>query len=99
MTKRRLSASVDAALVAAGEAAVARGDAPNLSAWVSAALERQIEHDTRLRALDDFLRAYEAEHGKITDEEIEAARRDAKARAIVVRGDPKKKRARRRGAA
>jgi hypothetical protein len=92
MTKRRLSASVDAPLLAAGEAAVARGEAPNLSAWVSTALERQVAHDKRLRALDDFFADYEAEHGKITDEEIEAARRDAKARAIVVRGDPKKKR-------
>lgn len=31
-------------------------------------------------------RAYEAEHGEITDEEMEAAYRSARAQAIVVRG-------------
>lgn len=46
--KRRLSASVDADLVAAGQAAVAAGTTENLSAWVSEAVRRQAEHDRRL---------------------------------------------------
>jgi len=36
--------------------------------------------------MDDFIEAYEAEHGEITVDEMEAAYRRAKARAIVVRG-------------
>jgi len=35
---------------------------------------------------DDFIATFEAEYGEITDEEMEAAYRALKARAIVVRG-------------
>lgn len=84
--KQRLSASVDAGLIKAGRAAVAEGTAASLSAWVNDALQRQTEHDRRLRALDDFLAAFEAEHGEIEDEDITAASRAAHARAVVVRG-------------
>lgn len=49
------------------------------------ALRLKAEHDRRLRAVDEFIAAYEAEHGEITDEQMEAAYRRAKARAIVVR--------------
>ena len=54
--KRRLSASVDAAVIEAGQAAVAEGSADSLSGWVNDALHRQADHDRRLRALDDFTR-------------------------------------------
>ena len=50
------------------------------------ALGLKAERDRRLRAIDDFIAAHEAEHGEITDDEMEAAYRRAKARAIVVRG-------------
>jgi len=86
--KRRLSASVDPELVAAGHAAVAAGTADNLSAWVNEALRRQSEHDSRMTALGDFLAEYEAEHGRITDSEIVEATRWARERAVVVRGKP-----------
>ena len=67
MTQReRLSATVEAELLAAGRAAVAEGRAESLSAWVNNALRRQAEHDRRMQALDEFLAAYEAEHGEIT---------------------------------
>ena len=90
-TKVRLSASVDAELIAAGHRAVRAGLAPNLSAWVNAALTRQIEHDERLEALGEFVTAYEAEFGVIDDAELaDAARRD-KANAVVVRGKPKRR--------
>ena len=79
---------MDADLVEAGQAAVEAGQAGSLSAWVNEALRRQADHDRRLRALDAFLAAYEAEHGEITDAEIAAATRRARARAIVVRGEP-----------
>jgi hypothetical protein len=85
-TKQRLSASVDADVVAAAEAAVAEGRATNVSSWVNEALHRQAEHDGRMRALDTFLRDYEAQHGVITEDEIREATRRARGNAIVVRG-------------
>lgn len=84
--KQRLSASVDADLIAEAHAAVAGGRAPSVSAWVNDALRRQVEHDRRVTALGEFLAAYEAEHGEITEEEIRAASRQAESRAVVVRG-------------
>jgi hypothetical protein len=84
--KARLSATVDADLIAASQAAVAAGAAESVSAWVNDALRLKIEHDRRLRGIDDFIAAYEAEYGEITDEEMDAAYRAARARAIVVRG-------------
>lgn len=86
MTRERLSATVDADVLAAGRAAVAAGEAESLSAWVNDALRRQADHDRRLRAMDDAIAAYEAEHGVITDEEIAETRRRLRARATVVRG-------------
>ena len=50
------------------------------------ALRLKVEHERRLRGIDDFIAAYEAEYGEITDEEMDAAYRAARARAIVVRG-------------
>jgi Arc/MetJ-type ribon-helix-helix transcriptional regulator len=85
-TKERLSVSIDAHLIDAGRAAVSAGRSNSLSAWVNGALERQAAHERRLRALDEFFRAYEEEHGEITVAEMEAARRRFKERGIVVRG-------------
>jgi hypothetical protein len=85
MSKQRLSASVDADLIAAAERAVADGRAENVSAWVNAALRRQTEHDERMRALAEFIAEYEAEHGVITTSEIAAAKRRVRARAVVIR--------------
>jgi len=84
--KQRLSASVDAELLEAGQAAVAAGAAGSLSEWVNDALRRQTEHDRRLRAAAEFVAAFEAEHGEITDEESEERWRRMRARATVVRG-------------
>ncbi len=85
--KRRLSVSVDADLVEAGQATVSAGYADSLSGWVNTALRRQVEHDRRLRGIDEFIRAYEAEHGEITKAEMDQAARATRARAIVVRDD------------
>jgi len=101
--RRRLSATVEADLLAAGRSAVAEGRAESLSGWVNAALARQTEHDRRMKALDEFLRAYEAEHGEITASEIREATRLTRGRAVVVRGRPAERRRaaprRKRGAA
>ena len=87
-TKERLSASVDAELMAVAQEAVARGRAESVSAWVNDALRLKANHDRRLAALDDFLATYEAEHGEITEQEMRDAARRARASAVVVRGRP-----------
>ncbi len=68
--------------------AVAQGRAESVSAWVNDALRLKADHDRRLQALDDFLAAYESEHGEITEEEMRDAARRARGRAVVVRGTP-----------
>lgn len=90
--RERLSATVEAEVLAAGRQSVAEGRADNLSAWVNNALRRQADQDRRMQALDDFLSAYETAEGEITDEEIRAASRRAGAQAIVVRTAPPKRR-------
>lgn len=84
--KARLSATVDADLLAAAEHAAARGAAPTVSAWVNDALRLKLEHDRRLDAMRAFLAREEAEHGQITSDEIEEVVRSAAARAVIVRG-------------
>ena len=84
--KERLSASVDADLVAVAQDAVAQGHAESVSAWVNDALRLKADRDRRLAALDDFIAAYEAEHGEISGEEMADAARRARGRAVVVRG-------------
>jgi hypothetical protein len=84
--KRRLSVSVDADLVEVGHATVSSGAAASLSGWVNDALRRQVEHERRLRGIDEFIRAFEAEHGEITDAEMDEVARDMRGRAVVVRG-------------
>lgn len=86
--KERLSASVDADLVAVAQEAVAQGQADSVSAWVNEALRLKAAHDRRLRALDEFVAAFEAEHGAITEAEMSEAARRARGRAVVVRGGP-----------
>ncbi|MFW5899158.1 MAG: hypothetical protein ACOCUN_01675 [Jiangellaceae bacterium] len=85
--KRRLSASVDAELLAAGRQAVEEGRYESLSSWVNEAMRNQWERDRRLRALDEFLAAYESEHGEITEGEVREATRRARTRAVVVRAE------------
>jgi Arc/MetJ-type ribon-helix-helix transcriptional regulator len=86
--KERLSASVDADLVAVAQDAVAQGRAESVSAWVNEALRLKVAHDQRLRALDEFVAAFETEHGEITEAEMNEAARRARGRAVVVRGEP-----------
>jgi len=84
-TRERLSATVEADLLAVGRAEVKAGRADSLSAWVNDALRRQAEHDQRLQAFDEFLAEYEAEHGEITEAEMAEADRYYRSRARVVR--------------
>lgn len=52
------------------EAAKARSGPSGLSAYVAAAVARQVERDN----LNEIIAVAEAEHGSITDEEIQALR-------------------------
>ncbi|MDY7099589.1 MAG: hypothetical protein S0880_00240 [Actinomycetota bacterium] len=49
------------------------------------ALRTKAEHERRMQALDGFLEAYEAEHGEITEPEMDEATCRARSRATVVR--------------
>jgi hypothetical protein len=85
-TKQRLSASVDADLIAAAENAVGRGQTTSLSAWVNDAMRLKVAHDRRLEALTTFVAVFEREFGEISDEEMTAAARRAGSGASLVRG-------------
>ena len=63
------------------EAARSRGGPSGLSAYVAAAVRRQIERDD----LNDLIAVSEADHGSISDEEIDA-KRDALRRAREEQG-------------
>jgi hypothetical protein len=84
--KQRLSASVDADLLVAAEAAAKRGEVANVSAWVNEAMRLKVEHDRGLTELAAVIADFEAEHGEITAEEMEQAARLARSRAVSVRG-------------
>jgi Arc/MetJ-type ribon-helix-helix transcriptional regulator len=84
--KQRLSASVDADLIAAADRAVAKGRSVSVSAWVNDALRLKLAQEQRVEALARFVAAYEAEHGKITSAEMALAARRARSRAMLVRG-------------
>ena len=84
--KQRLTVTVDPALVEAGNEAVAAGLADSLSGWVNSAIAEQARRDARLRALAAAVRDYEAEHGELTSEEVDAQIRADREAAVVVRG-------------
>lgn len=84
--KQRVSATVDAELIAAAEAATKRGEVATVSAWVNDAMRLKLEHDRRLGALAAFVADYEGEHGEITADDIAWAAREARRRAVPVRG-------------
>lgn len=54
-----------------------------LSASAYDAVRLTAEHERRMAALDAFLAAHEAEHGVITDAEIDEAVRRADGRAVA----------------
>ena len=85
-TKQRLSASVDAELLVAAESAARRGEVANVSAWVNDAMRLKLDHDRGLAELARVIADFEAEHGEITEGEMEKAARLARSRAVSVRG-------------
>ena len=95
--KERLSASVDADLVAVAQEAVAQGRAESVSAWVNEALRLKVAHDRRLRAIDEFVAGFEAGHGEITEAEMSEAARRARGRAGRACSGPRGRTGRARG--
>lgn len=94
MTKERITVSVDAELAAVAAAAVSEGRAESVSAWIGEAMREKAAKDRRLIALAEAVRAYEAEHGMIDDDEIASQARADRDAAATARS-----RRRKRGAA
>ena len=70
---------------------MAAGRAESVSAWVNEALRMKADHDRRLQALDEFVAAYEAEHGEITGRRCArppAERADGRWWCVASRGLP-----------
>lgn len=85
-TKVRVTVTIDAVLAADGEAAVAAGRAPSMSAWVNEALRAASVREQKLAGMAKLIVEYEAEHGAFTDEELaEQQERDRVAAAEVRR--------------
>ena len=84
--KERMTVTVDAELIEAGNRAVRAGRADSLSSWVNDALAERDQRERRLRGMAEAIAAYEREYGVITDAEILAQERADQKNAIVVRG-------------
>jgi post-segregation antitoxin (ccd killing protein) len=64
----------------------------NVSKVLQDALGELFAQRERAKALDELIAAYEAEHGVITDEEMEAQEAADRANAYVSTGKPKRRR-------
>lgn len=87
--KQRLTITLDPRLLEAGHEAVEAGVANSISSWISDAIEAKVSRDQKLAALAAAVADFEAEHGEITPDELDAQRRFDRAKATVVRGAPK----------
>ena len=84
--KERLTVTVDAELLVAGNRAVKAGRAESLSGWINEALVEREARDRRLHAMAEAVAAYEAEFGVISSEELAAQARADERAAVIVRG-------------
>ena len=83
MAKARVTVTLDESLVDDAKRTVRDGRSESISALVGEALQTRLEHDARMVALREAVDAYEAEHGAIGEEEIEAARDRIRAAPIA----------------
>jgi hypothetical protein len=82
MSKRRVTITVDEALVELASTSVDQGKTESVSAWINEAMNDRVARDRRLEVLAELVAAYEAKHGEITDDELaEQAQRDRDAAA------------------
>jgi|SRR6185369_9573510 hypothetical protein len=93
--KERMTVTVDAELIEAGNRAVRAGRADSLSSWVNDALAERDLRERRLRGMAEAIAAYERAYGAMTDDEMLAQERADQKGALVVRG--RRQVARRRG--
>src|SRR5512143_1108352 len=84
--KERLTVTIDADLMEAGNDAVAEGRAQSLSGWVNAALAERVTKERRLAALAEAVAAYEKKFGAISARELADQKRADREAAVVVRG-------------
>lgn len=83
MAKTRVTVTLDEEIAHAARE-LSKGE-ESLSAWVAAAISDKVARESRLKALREFIEEYEAEHGEITQEELDAQRRADREAAVVVR--------------
>jgi hypothetical protein len=84
--KERMTVTVDAEFIEAGNRAVKAGRAESLSGWVNDALAEREARQRRLQAMSEAVAAYESEFGTITAAELAAQKRADEKAAVVVRG-------------
>jgi hypothetical protein len=99
MSKERVTVTLDADLIRAGQNAVERGAAESLSAWINLAILERREKDRRIQSLARAVADYDKTFGTITPEEIAAQQRADRAAARVVRTGGGRRRQRRRPSA
>ena len=89
MTKRRITVTLDEDLLQEASDAVSAGEASSVSAWVNVAMAAKSEERRRLAAMAEAIADYEAEFGRITEEEMEEQRRKDLRAAEAVRARAK----------
>lgn len=99
MSKERVTVTLDADLIRAGQEAVERGGAESLSAWINQAIFDRAEKERRLLSLARAVGDYEKAFGTITREEIAVQQRADRAAARVVRAGGSTAKARRKHSA
>lgn len=82
MPKQRVTISIEIDLLEEAQAAVSNGQCRSLSQWIGEAVAEQLDKERRLALLAEMVAEYEAEHGVITEEDMEEQiRKDKEAAA------------------
>jgi metal-responsive CopG/Arc/MetJ family transcriptional regulator len=71
MAARKIAISLEDALAAEVEHAAADETDGNVSAWIAQAARERLAATARRRAMDEAIAAFEAEHGVITQDELD----------------------------
>ena len=84
MPKQRVTISIELDLLEEAQAAVSNGQCRSLSQWIGEAVAEQLDKERRLALMAEMIAEYEAEHGVITEEDMEEQiRRDKEAAAAI----------------
>lgn len=71
MPARKIAISLEEGLAAEVERAAADETDGNVSAWIAQAARERLAATARRRAMDEAIAAFEAEHGVITQDELD----------------------------